>query len=165
MAYSRKRNRPGLLLVTVPLISLLATFVIVGYGLLRQGFDTEGYAHSLSIIDQVEKRATAALRRELIMGRGGQTLQPLPATTVLVPVRGLGEGEVRSIQEDGNQPVLSGDFLPVRTRTSHVILSTGTTRARLEWSAPEGGSMKVTNALGVEPVSYTHLTLPTTPYV
>ena len=150
VAYSRKRDRPGLLLVAVPLISLLATCVIVGYGLLRQGLGTEGYAHSLSIVDQVEKRATAALRRELIMGRGGQTLQPLPATTVLVPVKGYGEGEVRSIQEDGNQPVLSGDFLPVRTRTSHVILSTGTTRARLEWSAPEGDSMKVTNALGVE---------------
>ena len=54
------------------------------------------------------------------------------------------------MQVDGNQPVLSGDFLPVRTRTSHVTLSTGTTRARLEWSAPDGGSMKVTNALGVE---------------
>ena len=149
VTYARKKGKPGLLLLAVPLISLLSTAVIVGYGVLRQGLGTEGFAHSISVIDQVEKQATAALRRELVMGRGGQTLQPLPATTVLVP-QGQNSGQTRVLEQDGNQLVLSGDFLPVRTRTKHVIVSSGTTRARLEWAAPEGDSMNVTNALGVE---------------
>ncbi len=149
VAVSRKKKRPGLLLVAVPLVSLVATVVIVGYGLFRQGFGTEGYAHSLTIVDQVEKRATSALRRELVMGRSGQTLQPLPSSTVLVPMRDYGS-QTRIMEHDGNQLALLGDFLPVRTRTGHVVLSTGTTRARLEWTAPQGDSMEVTNALGVE---------------
>jgi hypothetical protein len=149
VAYSRKKMRPGLLLVAVPLVSLVATILIVGYGLVRQGFGTEGFAHSLTLVDQVEKRATSALRRELIMGRGGQTLQPLPSSTVLVPARSSGS-QTRVMEQKGNQITLSGDFLPVRTRTGHIVMSTGTTRARLEWTAPDGDSMTVTNALGVD---------------
>ena len=149
VTYARKKKKPGLLLVAVPVISLVATAVIVGYGVLRQGLGTEGYAHSLSIVDQVENQVSAALRRELVMGRGGQTLQPLPSTMCLVPMLDS-PGQARIIEQDGNQLDLSGDFLPVRTRTGHVILSSGTTRARLEWEAPTGDSMAVSNALGVE---------------
>ena len=149
VVYARKKEKPGLLLVAVPLISFVSTAVIVGYGVLRQGLGTEGYAHSISIVDQVQKHATSALRRELVMGRSGQTLKPLPATAVLVPIT-RSSGQTRVIEEEGNQLTLSGDFLPVRTRTAHVTLSSGQARARLEWAAPSGDSMTVTNALGVK---------------
>ncbi len=149
VVFTRKKNNPGLLLLTVPLISLLATLCVLGYGVLRQGLGTEGYAHSLVVVDQVENQSAAVMRRELILGRGGQTLRPRPATTVLVPDSGE-RGAVRKVSMDGNQLVLSGDFLPVRQRTHHLTIAADTTRARLEWTAPEGGEMTVTNALGVD---------------
>ncbi|WP_145195800.1 hypothetical protein [Planctomycetes bacterium Poly30] len=147
--YSRKKKRPGLLLFMVPALSAFTTALIVAFGLLRQGFGTEGFAHSLTIVDQMQDQATAMLRRELVLGRGGQTLQPLPSTTLFVPDRGE-EGRTRVVEMDGNQLVLSGDFLPVRERTQHVSISADTTRARLEWTPPDGNTMTVTNALGVD---------------
>ncbi|MFT5732390.1 MAG: hypothetical protein ACI80K_003772 [Paracoccaceae bacterium] len=147
--YSRRKGRPGILLFAVPLLSVLTTGLIVSYGVLRQGFGTEGFAHSLTIVDQVQQQATVMLRRELILGRGGQTLQPLPSTTVFVPDEG-GGGRVRAVEMDGNQLLLSGDFLPVRERTKHLVASATTTRAHLDWSPPNGTTMTVTNVLGVD---------------
>ncbi|MEM8712532.1 MAG: hypothetical protein AAGG01_16380, partial [Planctomycetota bacterium] len=146
---SRRRRRPGQLLYAVPLISLAATALVVVYGFLRQGFETEGYVHSLSVLDQEERLATNLMRRQLILGRGGQTLKPLPGTTVLVPDH-RADGEVRRVEDDGRELLLAGDFLPVRAKTDHLILANATTRARLEWEAPSGGVMRVTNALGVD---------------
>lgn len=147
--YSRRKKRPGLLFLSVPVLSLATTALIVVFGLVRQGFRTEGFAHSLAIVDQVENQTTAALRRSLVLGKGGSTLRPLPGTTVFVPDIG-DEARMRTVEMDGNQLILSGDFLPVRERTGHVAIAASTTRARLEWSPPEGSTMTVTNALGVD---------------
>lgn len=145
----KKKQKPWLLFVSVPVISIIVTVLIVVFGFLRQGFGTEGYANSVVIVDQVSHQATAALRRRLVVGSGGPALSPRPNTTVLVPDEGV-PGAVRIVQEKGNQLRLSGDFLPVRTQTNHLILtSAATVRARLEFQRQTDGTLKVTNGLGV----------------
>ncbi len=145
----KRKQRPGLLFVSVPVISLVTTALIVLFGFFRQGFGTEGYANSVVILDQVTHQATTALRRRMVAGSGGQALSPRPSTTVLVPDEGL-QSATRIVEEEGNQLRLSGDFLPVRTQTEHLILTAAArVRARLEFKPGANGTLQVTNGLGV----------------
>lgn len=146
---ARKKKRPGLLFVTVPVLSLAATILILVFGVLRQGFGIKGFAHSVAIVDQVGARATTFERRELFVGRGGESLRPAPGTTALVPDRGE-ESRDRTISDDGNQLRLGGDFLPVRARTSHLSMRDAPTRVRLDIERGSDGSVTVANGLGVD---------------
>ncbi len=145
----KKKQRPGLLFVSVPVVSLVTTALIVLFGFLRQGFGTEGHANSVVILDQVTHQATTALRRRMVVGSGGHALSPRPSTTVLVPDEGL-QNAIRIVEEDGNQLRLSGDFLPVRMQTEQLVLTAAArVRARLEFKPAANGTLQVTNGLGV----------------
>lgn len=146
MRFLKKRNRPGLLFVTVPVLSILTTVGILAFGLLQQGLSTRGHEHSITVLDQTQAHATMSSRREMFVGSGGSSLRPKPSTVVMAPDRER-ESDVRVMKDDGRSTVLAGAFLPVRTKTEHFIHRDAASRARLEVAA-KGTGLEITNGLG-----------------
>ena len=147
--YVKKRGQPVLLLLTVPLIALVSSIIVVLYGLLGQGIDTDVVSESVAVLYQrigvvsvAEARATYsgwAPGRGLVLGAGTGlfALKEINSWDRSLPVH-------RIIREDGEERYSSA-FLPSRMQVRQVFLSDRASRLRLDVRAD--GS--VSNGLGV----------------
>lgn len=147
--YVKKRGQPVLLLLTVPLIALASSVIVVLYGLLGQGIDTDVVSESVAVLDQrvgvvsvAEARATYsgwAPGRGWVLGAGTGlfALKEIDSWDRSLPIH-------RIIREDGEERYSSA-FLPSRMQVRQVFLSDRASRLRLDVSAD--GS--VSNGLGV----------------
>lgn len=148
--YTRKKKRPDMMFLLVPGLSVLATLMLLGYGIGREGFSIKGNAHSLAILDQREDGLTTTfLRRELFAGRGGYALEPRPGSLVMVKDPGR-DDVLRRISDDGASMRLGGGFLPAREQSEHLIARVAPARVRVEVKALAGGGIEVSNGLGVD---------------
>lgn len=148
--YTRKKKRPDLMFLVVPGLSILATVMLLAFGIGREGFSIKGNAHSLAILDQREDGlTTTVMRRELFAGRGGYALEPKPGTTVLVQDQGR-EDVLRRITDDGSNLRLGGAFFPAREQSEHLIARVAPARVRVEVKALAGGGLEVSNGLGID---------------
>ncbi len=148
--YTRKKKRPDLMFLLVPGLSILASVLLLAYGIGREGFSIKGNAHSLALLDQREDGlTTTVLRRELFAGRGGYALEPKPGTTVMVQDQGS-DNVLRRITDDGASMRLGGAFLPAREQSEHLITRVAPARVRVEVKPLAGGGLEVANGLGVD---------------
>ena len=145
LAFVRKRKRPGLLLITVPAISILASIIVLAYGILYQGVDIKSASRSLTWLDQRTRRAQTIEERTMFVGLSpGEGLRP-GAGTVVLPLRGTDDGD-NFVLDSTRGLVLSGSFLPVRDPVSQVYLCDAPARLRLHArQSPEG--IEVENSL------------------
>ncbi|MCB9914732.1 MAG: hypothetical protein H6828_06225 [Planctomycetes bacterium] len=147
----KRRGKPVLLLVTVPLLSLGTGLALVLFGVFAQGLDVKVSTRSFAILDQLGQRVTCAEVRRLFAGSSpGEGLRPAQGTAVMPVVSGRYGGPIsmhRFLLDLDRGRLLGGDYLPVRTPTTQLLLSDHASRLRLEVTAV-GDEVEVSNALG-----------------
>ncbi|NUP97137.1 MAG: hypothetical protein HUU28_13340 [Planctomycetaceae bacterium] len=146
----RARKRPVLLLITIPLIALVSSLGLLGYGVLVQGLDIKVASATVSLLDSRLHRSASIEKRIVFAGLSPDGLRPDPGTSVHpVPsnVSAMGPQRLQLSIERSPELLLGGDFIPARTSVMQVLLNERAARGRLEIArAPEG--LKVTNSLG-----------------
>lgn len=146
--YTLKRlGRPGLLIVTIPVISLVASLGILGFGIFNQGIDLKGAVHSFTLLDQRSERAVTLARYALVPGLALDALEPERGTTVHPTAYTFERGRPFTV-EHGEGLRLTGGWAPVRTLSNLMVSSDAPARARLELRRTAEG-FEVTNTLAV----------------
>jgi hypothetical protein len=128
----RRRRRPLLALVTVPLLGFGTTFVILGYGVFHDGFGVRGVVTSWTMLDQARHEATTIAARSLFAGLAPSELT-MPADALVLSLRA---GATRRDWPDrwhwdADRERLDGGVLPSRTVTPLLSVQQGTARQRL----------------------------------
>lgn len=147
----RTRKRPVLLLITIPVIALVSSVTLLGYGVLVQGLDIKVASATVSLLDSRLHRSASIEKRIVFAGLSPDGLRPDPGTSVH-PIGSMTGGIVgpQRLQlsiERTPELLLGGDFIPARTSVTQVLVSERAARGRLEVArVPEG--LKVTNSLG-----------------
>lgn len=145
----RRLARPGLLLITIPALSLLASVGVLAYGVLYQGIGTKAVATTVSLLDQRIARVATIEQRHLFVGMSpGRGLLPAAGTTVFP--RGLSGEELTFVIAQGDGIELGRDFLPVRTPVEQVLTSERAARLDLAFEKGAEGAWTVTNRLEVD---------------
>lgn len=142
----KRLQRPSLLLITIPGLSITATVFILLFGVLGQGLDVKQAEWSLSHLDQVSKRvADVSLRATYAGSSPGRGLLPKAGTAVF-PERNLGNDDIYVLEQTGEGRVLRGSFLPVRELFSQVVMREAASRQRVGVSLDQG-RIEVQNGL------------------
>lgn len=144
-ALVRKSGKPYMLLLTIPAISIVATLLLVSYGVFSQGIDTKSASVSLTYLDQRFERIDVIENRSLFVGLGTEDgLLPGPGTACFPFIVGEQQRNFR-IQTSG-EFLLTGSFYESREEMQQLYLSERTSRLRcvIERS---GSGFQVTNAL------------------
>lgn len=143
----KRLGRSSLLLVTVPVIALVASLGLLAYGVLHQGLAVKAVTKSYTLLDERMRRAsTIELRNLFAGGSPGPGLRPDEGSTCFLNTLGYDEDQQVAIDLTGGT-LLAADFLPVRQPVAHVLHSDGAARARLEVARADDG-LVVTNGLG-----------------
>lgn len=149
----RRSKRPATLLVTVPLVSLIGSLGVVGYGIVRDGLGVIEATRSWAVLDQETQTASSATARMLFMGSsGGRRLAPGAGTIVLPFTDDLEYGRslprhVLAREVESGDLRFEGGWLPVRRTFSHFVLGDRSSRKHLV-ARREGETLVVENALG-----------------
>jgi len=143
----KRRGRPGLLVVTIPVISAVASLSILGAGLWSQGLGLKGQLESATWLDQRTGRAVTLAAHDLTPALRSPELLPARGTTVHSTAY-LGSISREFTVEHGDGLRMTGGWLPVRTPATLLVTSDAPARARLEVTRGPAG-LEVTNALGV----------------
>ncbi|MFT7676410.1 MAG: hypothetical protein ACI8QC_000381 [Planctomycetota bacterium] len=142
----KRMQRPALLLITIPGLSLAATACILLFGIFDQGLDVKQAEWSVSHLDQVSKRVADLSMRAVYAGSSpGAGLRP-GAGTAIFPERRMGNEEVYVVEQTGEGRVFRGSFLPVREVFSQVVMREAASRQRVEVSMGNG-RVEVQNSL------------------
>jgi hypothetical protein len=144
----KRIGRPGLLLVTIPLISLTASLVILGIGIFNQGLDVKGATHSFTVLDQRAGRAVTVSRQALMPGLATDDLLPARGTTVHTTAY-LGDSSRVLAVEHGDGLRLAGGWAPVRTTSNLLVSSDAPARSRVELRR-DGDGLELVNTLETE---------------
>ena len=144
-------GKPSLLLVTIPLLALLATAAILSYGIFYQGIDVRSASHTHTVLDQREHHAATIEKRSFFAGLApARGLLPRAGTLCFPDSIQLSGGGTSLFEIDlDSGPRWSRDYLPVRRQVAQTLLVDRTARARLEVERRDD-SLAVTNALGEE---------------
>lgn len=147
-AFVKRLRRPVMLLVTIPVIALVSSGAVVAYGVFWQGIDVKVAVESLTVLDQRAHRATTALQRMLFAGLSpGPGLRPAAGTACLIVPDDSGRASSNLTIDDDDGTLLAGDYVPVRRRTTQVLLSDRSARGRLT-VARDAEGVEVQNGLG-----------------
>jgi len=155
----RRKKRPILLLVTTPILSLVASLLFLAYGVFRQGLDIKVASQSVTLLDQRSHRAVTIERRELFAGFvGGRGLRPAAGTCVSPFPPLVDESHYYGRRADrrdesfavelGAERLLRGDFLPPREEARQLLYREAAARERLEIRR-ENGRLVAVNGFGV----------------
>ena len=140
-------GKPALLLVTIPLLALVAVVAVLAYGIFYQGIDVKTASLSHTILDQRTHRAYTAEARTMFAGLSpGPGLLPDPGT-MCFPSSMQRSGVETSFRLDLDRGMWAGDYLPVRRVGKQLLLSDDEARARVEVGRDATG-LTVTNGLG-----------------
>jgi hypothetical protein len=147
----RRKKKPMLLLVSVPVISIGCSIALLLYGVLAEGLDIRSVTRTWAVLDQRNQTATFGEVRRVFAGRSpGEGLRPQVGTLVM-PGSNKWYGSHRQenlfLTDTTNGLVLSGDYFPVRNAFLQMIFSDRTSRLRLDVKTV-GEDIEVTNALG-----------------
>lgn len=150
----RRRRRPLLALVTVPVLGFGTTLLMVGYGMFHDGFGVRGVVRSWTWLDQERHEASAWATRTLFAGLSPDRLQPAADTLLMAPTALGAEGRngTARLEWDLDRGVVDGGVLPSRTVAALATLQQGVVRARLRLSVREGGGLTVLDDGGIRPV-------------
>lgn len=152
----RRWNRPALLLLTIPVLSIGTAIIVFTYALLRNGLDVSAVSTSFTILDQRAHVADTAEAKAFYIGLnrwGG--LNPGTGTLVFpAPPARIEDGwmndrtpSARSYGIDLSEGVmLSGGYAPSREMTRHRVLTDRASRLRIRASR-KGPALQIENGL------------------
>lgn len=147
--FIKRREKPVLLLVTVPLIAFGASVLVLLYGVFGQGISTRVMSESVAVLDQRLGTVSVAEARATYSGWApGRGLVPMPGTAVLsLEARRYNyrNNELHRISLVDGEERYGAAYLPSRVQVRQALLSDRSSRLRLEWSA-DG---EVSNGLSV----------------
>jgi len=150
--YWRRKKKPQMLLISVPIAGIAFTAMILVYGFLSEGFDIKGSIRSMTILDQRDHSAANITQRSLFAGSGPDKLDLEPGTHLETHnrVRGWRDPLTHIFDMDmdqGNR--LAGTVLPSRTETNLVTWTLSRTRERLAFKRDENGNYRVLETGGL----------------
>jgi hypothetical protein len=137
--FVRRRGQPVLLLFVLPVVGLILTVLVGGYGVLRHGVSVRESLTSLTVLDQQAGLMQNFASRQLYAGLAtGQRLQPAASTVVLPRLfrersgpRGVQSGTLRFSGQAGRRE-FGGAYLPARQAVRHDAVSVRLDRQRLD---------------------------------
>lgn len=147
----KRKKKPALMLITIPLLSAACTVGLLLYGIFYQGLDTKLASRSIAVLDQRTRTVDVAEQRAIFAGFSmGDGLRPA-AGTIVIPhpdalLQGGGGGWFTRQDEE---LVLGGDFVRVRSPYELVVLSERASRLRVDVQRA-GGAIEITNGLEAE---------------
>lgn len=149
----RRRKKPLLALVTVPVLGFGTTFVILGYGIFHDGFGVRGVVTSWTVLDQARHEAVAVAARTLFAGLAPNELS-MPQDSLVLSGRA---GELRGEWPDrwhwdADRERLDGGVLPSRTVTPLLSVGEGPARQRLTVKRIGDDALEVLADGGIAPV-------------
>lgn len=148
----RRRKKPLLALVTVPILGFGTTVVILAYGIFHDGFGVRGVVKSCTVLDQVNHEAVSINTSTLFAGMAPSDMTMEPDSLVLSRRAGLGRNDwVDRWNWDGNRQRLDGGILPSRTVTPLLAVQQGPMRERLTVRR-SGDTLELLLDGGIEPV-------------
>jgi hypothetical protein len=148
----RRSRRPAALLVTIPLLSLIGSLAVVGYGVIRDGLGVVEGVRSFAVLDQESQMVSSVTQRSLFLGSGASRRLAPGAGTVVLPFAWQGTTFDRFPRHtvardlDSGLVTYSGGWLPVRRTFAHQVMTDRTTRRHLA-ARREGENVVVENAL------------------
>lgn len=128
----RRRKQPLLALVTVPVLGFGTTILILGYGILHDGFGVRGVAHSCTLLDQRSHEAVSVNASTLFAGMAPSDMTMPPDTLLLSARAGVRDNSMLDRWSwDADTQRLDGGILPSRTPTPLLSVQQGPVRERL----------------------------------
>lgn len=148
----RRRRQPLLVLLTVPVLGFGTTLLLLGYGLLQDGFGLRGSTTSWTWIDQPRRDGAALSARTLFAGFSPSSFA-LGADSVLLSER-CAKGRLfpDRWQLDAASYRLDGGVLPSRTATPLLAAQQGPLRQRVLVREQADGNLRLLADGGVEAV-------------
>ncbi len=149
----RKWRRPMLVLVTVPALGIGTTLLMLGYGLVHDGFGVRGTIRSWTLLDQVRHEAVVVSTRTLFAGLSPASLEIGPDSLLVAP---MALDDLRQRHEhhwnfDADRSVCDGAVLPSRTLTVLTTVRQGVVRDRLR-VREAGDQLEILSDGGLAPV-------------
>jgi hypothetical protein len=157
----RRRRRPLLALVTVPVLGFGTTALMVGYGAFHDGFGVRGVVRSWTLLDQQDHEATTIAARTLFAGLSPGALA-LDGDSVLFAKNAIAARWLRGADRwsyDADRSRLDGAVLPSRTPTPLLSVQQGVVRERLQVRLGDRG-LEVLADGGIEPLGEMLVRLP-----
>lgn len=133
----KRKRRPLLSLLIVPLAGFGTTAVILAYGAFHDGFGVRGAITTCTVLDQSEHAAVSVQARTLFAGIAPSEMTMEPGTLLLSHRAGRNRGSYRhdewpdrwNLEVDSQR--LDGGILPSRTVTPLLTVQQGAVRERL----------------------------------
>jgi hypothetical protein len=150
----RRRKQPLWALVTVPALGFGTAALMLGFVVLRDGFDLRGVERSWSLLDQPRHEAAAIACRTLFSGASAADYAPGADEMVLAP-SAQRRGDQRSPHRwefDGDTGTIDGAIVPSREITPLLAVTQGTRRERARVRSLDGGKALELLAEGFAPV-------------
>jgi hypothetical protein len=148
----RRRKKPLLALLTVPLAGFGTTFGILAYGLFHDGLGARGVITTCTLLDQTSHEAVSLQARTLFAGVAPSDMTMNPGTLLLSLRAGLRNRDLPDrwiFDADAQQ--LDGGILPSRTLTPLFTCQQGSVRDRLT-VRQSGDTLEVLPGGSVAPV-------------
>ncbi len=148
-----RRQQLHLLVVTTPLVALVATLGLAAYASVADGFGVKARAHSLTLLDQTSGEAATWGRVSHYVATTPEELPSLPADTAIYPIDPVWEAAFvdpdadLAVTWEGDRQVLRSGWMPSRTAVQHLVVRSHKTGKRLDLVG-EGASIRVANRLG-----------------
>lgn len=139
----RRRKKPMLALVTVPLLGFGTTIVIVLFGMFHDGFGVRGTTRSWSLLDQRRHEVASVGVHSLFSGFTPGAFALADGELLLAPQAQL-RGDRRSPHRwhlDGDTNKIDGGMLPSRTVTPLLSAEQGACRQRLRVKRGPGDTL------------------------
>lgn len=149
----RRRRRPLLALLTVPVLGFGTTAVILLYGMFHDGFGVRGVRYGIAALDQRGHEVAAVTAQTLFAGISPPALEVGPGTMVDCLEALTSTRNTRAHRLDYRDGRLGGDLLPSRTSTTLVTTLQAPARARLQFRRRDDGGLDLLAAQDLEPAA------------
>lgn len=148
----RRKKKPLLALLTVPILGFGTTIVILAYGIFHDGFGVRGVVKSCTILDQARHEAVSVNVSTLFAGMAPSDMTMEP-DSLLLSLRSCYDNDqwVDRWNWDANRNRLDGGILPSRTMTPLLAVQQGPVRERLTVRR-SGDTLELLLDGGIEPI-------------
>ncbi len=144
-----RRKQMYLLVATIPLISLLTTAALFGYGIASDGFGVRSRVRSLTLLDQRSKSAVSWNRVTHYAGLAPSAGLTFAPETAVFPIWPDNTGLESGVVDWTNTQHLKNGWLRSRTLTQFVTAAHRVERGRIEIGPVADGRLPVANGLAV----------------
>ena len=142
-----RRGRRALLLVTTPLLSVIASVLLLGYGLIADGLALRRVAEQLVVLDPQHDRAAIWTRMSVFAGLAPGAIAIDPDDLLQIQVRQADDrrelSDARLEWFDGGQ-VATGSWIPARSNRQLALTTVRPERRRLQLVSTADG-VQLTN--------------------